>query len=143
MTVEVIHQMETTTVHASGTFKPTSWDEKPYAELEGAPKLTHAHVTNSYVGDIEGEGTSDSLMFYGNEGTATYFGFERVVGRLGGRSGSFVLQGAGTWRDGVATTTWSVVPGSGTEALKGLRGEGGFTAGSEGDVSYTLDYRFE
>src|SRR5262249_2213744 len=78
--------METTRVHASGTFKPTSWDEKPYAELEGAPKLTHAHVTNSYVGDIEGEGTSDSLMFYGNEGTATHFGFERVVGRRVGRT---------------------------------------------------------
>jgi len=36
-----------------------------------------------------------------------------------------------------------VVPGSGTEALKGLRGEGGFAAGSEGEVSYSLDYRFE
>ena len=66
--------MTTTTVHATGTFKTTSWDEKPYAELEGAPKLTHAHVITSYQGDFEGEGTSDSLMFYGNQGTATYFG---------------------------------------------------------------------
>lgn len=135
--------MTTTTVHATGTFKATSWDEKPYAELEGAPKLTHAHVTNSYHGDIEGEGTSDSLMFYGAEGAATYFGFERVVGRLGGRSGSFVLEGTGTWKDGVATTTWSVVPGSGTEQLRGLRGQGGFAAGSGLEVSYSLDYHFE
>lgn len=135
--------MTTTTVHATGTFKATSWDEKPYAELEGAPKLTHAHVTNSYHGDIEGEGTSDSLMFYGDEGPATYFGFERVVGRLGGRSGSFVLEGTGTWKDGVATTTWSVVPGSGTEQLRGLRGQGGFAAGSGLEVSYSLDYNFE
>ena len=135
--------MTTTTIHAAGTFNATSWEEKPYAELEGAPKLTHAHVMNSYHGDIEGEGTSDSLMFYGDEGAATYFGFERVAGRLGGRPGSFVLEGAGTWKDGVATTRWSVVPGSGTEELMGLRGEGGFAAGSEPEVSYSLDYRFE
>jgi len=135
--------MTTTTAHASGTFKTTSWDEKPYAELEGAPKLTHAHVTTSYQGDFEGEGTTDSLMFYGIEGTATYFGFERVVGGLGGRSGSFVLHGAGTWKDGVATTMWSVVPGSATDELKGLRGEGGFAASTESEIPYSLDYHFE
>jgi len=135
--------MATSTVHATGTFKPTSWDEQPYAELEGAPKLTHAHVTNLYSGGIEGEGTSDSLMFYGDDGTATYFGFERVVGKLGGRSGSFVLQGSGTWKEGVATTAWSVVPGSGTGELKGLRGDGGFAAGREAEVSYGLDYHIE
>jgi len=135
--------MTTMTSHATGTFKTTSWDEKPYAELEGAPKLTHAHVITSYQGDFEGEGTGDSLMFYGNEGTATYFGFERVVGRLAGRSGSFVLQGAGTWKDGVATTTWSVVPGSATGELKGLRGEGGYEAGAEMEIPYRLHYHFE
>jgi|SRR5262252_3593366 len=135
--------MATSTVHATGTFKPTSWDEQPYAELEGAPKLTHAHVTNLYSGGIEGEGTSDSLMFYGDDGIATYFGFERVVGKLGGRSGSFVLQGSGTWKEGVATTAWSVVPGSGTGELKGLRGDGGFAAGREAEVSYGLDYHIE
>jgi len=135
--------MATSTVRATGTFKPTSWDEQPYAELEGAPKLTHAHVTNLYSGGIEGEGTSDSLMFYGDDGTATYFGFERVVGKLGGRSGSFVLQGSGTWKEGVATTAWSVVPGSGTGELKGLRGDGGFAAGREAEVSYGLDYHIE
>ena len=135
--------MATTTVHATGTFKVRSWDEPPYAELEGAPKLTHAHVINSYAGDIEGEGTGDSVMFYGDDATATYFGFQRVVGKLGGRSGSFVLQGSGTWKDGVATTTWSVVPGSGTGELKGLRGSGGFAAGPEAEVSYGLDYQIE
>ena len=132
--------MATTTPHATGTFTPTTWDERAYAELEGAPKLTHAHVTNSYAGDIEGEGTSDSLMFYSDDATATYFGFERVVGKLDGRSGSFVLQGSGTWKDGAATTTWSVVPGSGTGELKGLRGDGGFTTGRETEISYSLDY---
>ena len=49
-----------------------------------------------------------------SESSATYVGYERVTGTLGGRSGSFVLQGVGTWEGGVAKTTWTVVPGSGT-----------------------------
>jgi hypothetical protein len=133
-----------TTLHATGTFKVTSWDEKPTAEVDGAPKLTHAAVTNSYQGDLEAEGRSESLMFYPDDAHATYFGFERVVGRLGGRSGSFVLQGSGTYEDGTATTTWTVVPGSGTGELEGLRGEGGYAAGQQQtEVRYRLAYHFD
>src|SRR2546427_3641184 len=51
----------------------------PYAELEGAPKLTHARITNAYRGDLEGEGTSEVLMFNSSESSATYLGFERVT----------------------------------------------------------------
>lgn len=141
--------MPTSTAHATGTFNVTSWDEKPWAEVEGAPKLTHASSTSSYHGDIEGEGVAESLMFYstgrpadGHAATASYFGYERILGRLGERTGSFVLKAVGTHEDGVATTNWSVVPGSATGELSGLRGEGGFAA-SAMEVSYSLDYYFE
>ena len=134
----------TTTRTATGTFKATSWEEGPFAELEEAPRLTHARVGNAYTGDIEGEGTAESLMYYGDQATASYVGFERVVGRLGERSGSFVLSSSGTWESGTATTTWSVVPGSGTGELAGLRGEGGYAARhGEAEISYRLDYRLD
>jgi hypothetical protein len=133
--------MGTTTTHAEGTFKPQSWDEGPYAEVEGAPKLTHAHVVSSYDGDLQGRGTSESLMLYRDDGSATYVGYERVEGSLGGRTGSFVLQGTGSFEGGVARTTWKVVPGSGTGELARLRGEGGYDAPSgEAAVPYRLDY---
>lgn len=136
--------VETTNATATGTFEIRSWDEKPYAELEGAPKLTHAHVTAAYAGDIQGEGTFDSVMCYRSDQEATYSGFERVAGSLGGRAGSFVVQSSGTYADATATTAWSVVPGSGTGELAGLRGEGGYAArGGESKVDYRLDYRFE
>ena len=135
--------MPRTTLQATGTYGPRSWDEGPYAELEGAPKLTHARITNAYRGDLEGEGTSEVLMFYSSESSATYLGFERVTGTLGGRSGSFVLQGVGTWEEGVARTTWTVAPGSGTGQLTGLRGEGGIEAASgQAEIPYRLDYDF-
>lgn len=136
--------MPNATMQASGTYGYTSWDEGPYAELEGAPKLTHARITNTYRGDLEGEGTSEVLMVYPTGSTATYVGYERITGRLGGRSGSFVLQGVGTWEEGVARTTWTVVPGSGTGELTGLRGEGGYEAGhGQTEYPYRLDYSFD
>ncbi len=45
------------TTRATATFKVNSWDEKPYDEMEGGPKLTRATVTKSFSGDIEGEST--------------------------------------------------------------------------------------
>ena len=49
--------MAQTTGKATGQFTIKGWDEQPYAEHEGAPRLTHARVTSAYGGDLEGEGT--------------------------------------------------------------------------------------
>ena len=42
---------------AKATFEVTTWDQKPYIELEGGAKFTRAWVTASIHDDIEGEGT--------------------------------------------------------------------------------------
>src|SRR6266566_6949632 len=47
--------------NATGTYRFTSWDEKPYAESDGSPKLTRSEVTNVYDGDLTGEGGSQLL----------------------------------------------------------------------------------
>jgi hypothetical protein len=128
----------TTTSKATGTFTIKGWDEQPYAEAEGAPKLTHASVTTSYTGELEGEGTNGLLMVY-QEADATYTGYERFSGTLGGREGSFVLRLEGGFQDGAARTTWTVVEGTGTGDLTGLRGEGGYLARQgEAEVAYEL-----
>lgn len=102
---------------ATGTFEVKSWDEKTYEELEGAGKLTRASVAYSYKGEIEGEGQEEFLMMYPDEKSASFVEMQRIVGSVGGRSGSFVLQGSGTFEGGAAKGTWSVVPGSGTGEL--------------------------
>jgi hypothetical protein len=136
--------MAKATMHATGTYAPVSWDEGQYAELDGAPSLTHARISYRYRGHLEGEGESEVLMYYRSGTSATYRGYERVNGRLGGRSDSFVLESAGTFEAGVARTTWKVVPGSGTGELTGLRGEGGDDAPAGGaEVPYRLDYDFD
>jgi Protein of unknown function (DUF3224) len=130
------------TSHATGKFDIKAWDESTYDDVGGGRKLTQAHVTQEFSGDIEGEGRVEFLMCYREDGTADFVGLHRIVGAIGGRSGSFVVQGDGTFDGSVAAGPWSVVPGSGTEELRGLRGEGGFRAKGH-ETSFTLDYEFE
>jgi hypothetical protein len=132
--------------HATGTFVGKSWDEKPYDQVNGLPKLTHVSSTNSFEGDVEGEGTLEYLIAYRDETSGSFTGLERVIGHIDGRSGSFVLQHSGTFDGRTAKGEWFVVPGSGTGDLHGLRGEGVYEwQGEDGDqhVCYTLDYDFE
>ena len=44
-----------------------TWDGKPAHDVKGA-KLTLAKIKNSYQGDIEGEGNSELLMCYAEDG---------------------------------------------------------------------------
>jgi hypothetical protein len=127
------------TTHGTGTFQGKSWDEVAYDEGEGRPKLSRASVTNVYTGDIEGESTLEYLLAYQNDETANFVGIERVNGRIGDKSGSFVLQQSGTYEAGIAKGNWFVVPGTSTGELTGLRGEGGFEANHDG-ATFTLDY---
>jgi hypothetical protein len=130
--------MAETTSKATGTFKIRTWDEQPYAEADEAPKLTHARVTTGYRGDLEGEGTAGLLMLY-DQADATYGGYERFVGSLGGRSGSFVVRLDGGFQDGAARTSWTVAEGTGTGELAGVTGEGGYVARQgEPEVAYEL-----
>jgi hypothetical protein len=129
------------TSHATGTFEIRSWDEQTYEEIDGGGKLNRAHVTQAYSGDIEGEGRVEFLMCYREDGTADFVGLQRIAGTLGGRSGSFVIQGDGTFDGSVAQGPWSIVAGSATGELRGLHGGGGFRAKGS-DTSFTLDYDF-
>ena len=56
------------------------WDEKPYNEIEGEPKLTRASVTQTYQGDIVGEGTVEYLIR--DLKTVTPEGWEALKARL-------------------------------------------------------------
>ena len=128
---------------AKAVFKIQKWDEKPYHEGPGEMKLTRAMVAKSFQGDIQGESSNESLMVYPTANSASFVGLERVTGRLGDRSGSFVLLHTGTYADGVARSSYSVVPGTGTGDLAGLRGQGAFSTGHAEEVPMTLEYSFE
>src|SRR5260370_3754193 len=80
------------TRRATAMFAIKGWDEKPYNEAAGVPKLTRASVTKTFKGDLEGESQLEYLMLYRAHGTAGFRGLERVLGPLGGRARSVGLQ---------------------------------------------------
>ena len=67
---------------ANARFAITKWEEAPYSEGQGEPKLTRASVSKTYSGDIEGEGHVDYLMMYRSDGSAAFVGLERFAGRI-------------------------------------------------------------
>jgi len=125
---------------ANARFVIKAWDEKPYGEGLGLPKLTRATVTKTFTGDLEGEGQVEYLMVYRGDSSATFVGLERVVGRLAGRTGSFVLQRTGVFQGGRAKEAYTVVPGSATGDLQGLRGDGSSAVGHGAEHPFTLNY---
>ena len=127
-------------MHANVTFKIVSWDEIPFDESEYGPKLTQAHVERSFDGDLIGTGNLMYVMTHLDSGDASFVGYEKVVGKLSGRSGSFVLRHSGKYDGGKATAELEVVPGSGTDGLVGLSGTGRFSAGHAEEHDMPLDY---
>ena len=128
---------------AEGTFTVAGWDESTYQELDGKGKLTKARMTFDFAGGVQGQGVSETLMCYREDGTAVFTGLQRMVGQVAGRSGSYVLLADGSYDGAVATTDWKVVEGSGTGELTGLTG-GGTSGGAMGEdqLGYTFEYAF-
>lgn len=133
--------------HATGTYGIKSWDEKTWdgkdhKDQPGA-KLTHAKIVFTLHGDVEGEASVQLVMAYRNDSYATFVGLQQLVGRVGNRTGSCVFKVDGVFENGAAMSTWSVIPGSGTGDLHGIRGEAS-TVAHHGDTQpFAFDYYFE
>jgi hypothetical protein len=128
---------------AVGTIAVKTYEATPYDQPPDAPSLVEIHVTEEFSGDINATGTVRFLQTLRADGSASFCGIERVVGTLAGRSGSFLLQDAGTVAGSLVTGNWYVVPDSASGELSGLRGEGGFEAQLGQNARWTLDYWFE
>jgi len=126
---------------ANARFAIKSWDEKPYSEGPDQPKLTRASVKKTFTGDIEGEGHVEYTMVYRPDGSATFVGIERIVGRIGDKKGSFVLERIGVFEGGQAKESYSVIAGSGTEDLTGLQGNGQSSVGHGMEHPFVLNYQ--
>ena len=125
---------------AKASFEIKGWDEETYQDLAGDAKLTRASVKQAFTGDIEGAGSVEWLMWYRDQGQARFVGLQRVDGRLGDRSGTFVVETVGTFDGKVAKGSWNVIPDSGTDELSGLSGEGEFSAPFQSTPSVVLTY---
>ena len=128
--------------HAEARISVQQSTAEPYDE-GASPGLTEIHIRETFSGDIEGDSTVRALQALREDGSGSMVSLQRVSGRLHGRQGTFVLQGAETVQGREIRAAWSVVRGSGTGELSGLRGDGGFEGRfGEGSRGF-LDYWFE
>jgi hypothetical protein len=129
-------------VRAEAKITVQNSEAKPYDQSAG-PTLMEIRLTETFAGDIDRESTVQALQVRRGDHSANLVSMQRFRGKLGGRQGTFVLQGSEVVENGKIKATWFVVPGSGTGDLARLRGKGGFEGdfgkGSEG----RLDYWFE
>jgi hypothetical protein len=119
-------------------YEPTAFDEVP-----GGSSLADVHATETFSGDIEGEGVVHGVQAARPDGASSFVGIERVRGALDGKKGTFLLQVQRSVVGKEATGEWFVIPDSGTGELSGLRGNGGFKAELGQHGSIWLDYSFE
>ncbi|HKN52831.1 MAG TPA: DUF3224 domain-containing protein [Amycolatopsis sp.] len=128
------------------TFSMKNWDEHIAAGAEGGPRVAYAHAAMAYTGVIDGESTCDYLLYYAGDGFdgdgQTAPGFERFEAKIDGREGTFVIRHECAFDEKGISSTFTVVPGSGTGELAGIEGSG-TVAGAMGEqnMNYTFDYR--
>ena len=125
---------------ATATFSLKQWEETAYDEIDGGPKLARATVLYAFEGELVGEGRLQYLMTYLADGRAVFTGYQRFVGQVGSREGSFVFRHGGRFETGIATDTWAVVPGSGTGGLRGITGQVEFSAGHQDRYEIIFEY---
>jgi len=128
------HAVAKITVHSSET--------KKYDQTAG-PELTEVNIIEAFTGDIDGQSAVRAIQVQREDKSALLVSMQRFEGKLGGRRGTFVLQGSEIVEKGNIKATWFVVPRSGTAELSGLRGEGGFKGAFGKGSDGWLDYWFE
>ena len=108
--------------HASGTFDVKIAPQKD--EGIGDPTIARMSIDKQYHGDLEGTGLGQMLAGMAAEvkDSGAYVAIERVRGTLHGRAGSFAVHHRGVMTRGAQELVITVIPDSGTEALKGITG---------------------
>lgn len=111
-------------------------------QSEGGPELIRRTFILDYEGELQGQGVLEELMVRFTEKRASMTGLMRFTGSVGMYQGSCVLRHTGKWINGRVTASQTVVPGSATGSLKGLRGEMQLASGLADGSSSVFRYRF-
>lgn len=122
-----------------GEFDVRHSAEPPCDAGDGA-QIGHSRFDKRFHGDLDAVSVVHMLAVMTDvPGSAAYVAIERITGTLQGREGTFFTQHNGAMARGEPTLTVTVVPDSGTGALKGLRGRFAIDI-VDGKHFYTFDY---
>ncbi len=126
--------------HATGPFE-VKITPQTLADAPADSGLGRMALSKQFHGELEATSLGEMLTAMSTvQGSGAYVAVERVTGKLGGRSGSFMLQHTGVMNRGVPQLTITIVPDSGTDELTGLSGKLDIRIEPGGKHFYDLDY---
>jgi len=129
------------TKHAKGSFDVKMTPQKPDNKEAESANFGRMSLDKQFHGDLEGTSKGEMLGAMAEvKGSAGYVAMERVTGKLGGRSGTFVFQHSGTMTRGALQLSVTVVPDSATGDLVGLTGSMTIKIEEGGKHFYELEY---
>lgn len=127
---------------SKGTFEVQVTPEPPIDAVDGV-SIGRVTVQKQIRGGLEATTVVHMLgVRTPIDGMGGYVAIERVTGTLEGKRGTFVLQHGGTMAGGKPTLHVTVVPGSGTGELVGLRGNFEITI-EAGKHFYAFDWSID
>ncbi len=135
-------------MEANATYSVEKWKEENWNVISPEVKMTKASVEFALTGEMECKATVEYLMFYKSfdskdphKSSAKYVGMMKLTGKINGKAGSFAIEDHGTFEAGVALSNLSILEGSGSGELRGIKGSGEYRAGQNGS-SFKLNYNF-
>lgn len=111
---------------------------EPYATDDGVISA-HMILHKRFSGQIDGVSRVDMISTRTPEGGAGYVATERFSGKVGARTGGFVLLHMGTMSGAEKSASWPIVPGSGTGELTGIAGRGVIDIDGDGLHHFRLE----
>lgn len=110
------------------------------SEKEGRTATERMILEKQYSGELIATGKGEMLTaMTDTKGSAAYVAMERVIGKLHGKLGSFVIAHSGVMRGESSQLAVNIVPDSGTGQLTGIVGTMAFKRVARGHI-YRMDY---
>ncbi|CCN38513.1 conserved hypothetical protein [Vibrio nigripulchritudo SO65] len=126
----------------SGEFEVKLEPMETFAQGVDGLNLGRMSIDKEFKGELSAHSKGEMLSAVtAVKGSAGYVAIEQVVGTLGGKKGSFVLQHYGIMANGSDSLILEVVPNSGSDELQGLAGKMNIRI-EEGQHYYDFEYDF-
>jgi uncharacterized protein DUF3224 len=108
----------------TGEFEVVEWDDTLYFESENpeGTKLARVTVRKTFTGAVAGTSVTELLTAGAGTGRG-YVASELFEGSINGRKGTVVFQHGGVGDKSGGEAFGSIVPGTGSDELAGLRGK--------------------
>ncbi|WP_422389894.1 DUF3224 domain-containing protein [Arthrobacter sp. N1] len=132
---------DTGTTAYTGEYEISEWVAEPYSEPGSTGELSRVRAAKVFEGEISGTSTAELLMA-GNDVGAGYVASEQFVGSIGGRTGTMTVQHWGVAEGADAASSGHIIPGSGTDGLRGISGKAVYSQDPHGQHRLELRVTF-